>query len=484
MEIIIPLLIFIFNYIKCEDQDFWKDANRKLIFVYEHARHGARGPSSSYNSIFENGVDEYNVTWNYDGELSPIGKRQHYYLGVRNRIKYKNLINFDKYDPREILIHATDYNRTHQSINSELMGMYGDTKEETLSKEEMNYTLINFKYLDESIQKEVNKSIEEIGNQVNKNSIPIFNIHKFDNKRIFLVDDCLKIDQYRNEKVVNKVEELYAEFKEKNYSEKLLKFPLIKKEYFRNYNKMKSISDHYICDYDNKKDLSGFDRCGIDKEEFYNFSRRFYGTFIFHWFVDEYTSGLEETHLMQDLLGYMDRRIKHHKELEPNYKSPKMVMDCGHDTTVGPIARFIDSAFGCGYHDFCDFACNVYFELFYEEKDGKERYTVDYYMDDDLLIKREEYSSFKAKMEKKFWNDTFADKFCGTEEDTYIKKKDGIEKYSTLLLGATFISTSLFLIFATSTFVFFRRYRKLNQKLKENPLVSQEMTGNELPDLN
>ena len=92
-----------------------------LIFVYEHVRHGSRGPSASYNSILENGVDEYEIKWDYDGELSPIGKRQHYYLGVRNYIKYKDFINFTVYNPKEIFIHVTDYNRTHQSINSELI---------------------------------------------------------------------------------------------------------------------------------------------------------------------------------------------------------------------------------------------------------------------------------------------------------------------------------------------------------------------------
>ena len=102
---------------------------RELIFVYEHARHGARGPSSSYDSIFENGYDEYKINWGTDGELSPIGKKQHYYLGLRNKIKYNDFMNFSEYDPRKILIHATDYNRTHQSILSELYGMYEDLLE-------------------------------------------------------------------------------------------------------------------------------------------------------------------------------------------------------------------------------------------------------------------------------------------------------------------------------------------------------------------
>ena len=457
---------------------------RELIFVYEHARHGARGPSASYNSIFENGIDEYNVTWDFDGELTQIGKRQHYYLGVRNRIKYGHFINFSEYNPMEIVIHATDYNRTHQSINSELIGMYGYGKERELTDKEMNYTIINDKYINLtniSLAKEILSEMSSIGKQVNHISFPVFNIRKFPDNRIFIVDNCEKIDQYRDEKVGYKVEILYKEFKDK-YADILAKMPLIDNSYFRIYNKMKSIADHFICDYDNQKNLSSVENLGLNLSEFYNFSRRFYGSFIFDWFVDNYTSGLEETHLMQDVLAYMERRIEHYKE-GITYSAPKMVMDCGHDTTVGPIARFMSSAFGVKYHDFCDFACNVYFELYREVKNGEEKFTVDYYLDDERLLYREDfYKSFKPKMEAKFWNDTFAKEFCEGKGTTYIEKK-GIDKYSTILLGATFISTTLFLIFITSTFIFYNRFKKLQKRLKENPLLDQEIEGSELPEL-
>ena len=172
-----------------------------LIFVYEHVRHGARGPSSGYQSFFENGVDEYKVRWDLDGELSAIGKRQHYFLGVRNRLKYKNLINFEKYNPMEILIHATDYNRTHQSINSELLGMYGNFKEEELTQAEKNeYTMVNTKYLIESnpeLNARITNELNLIGNQVNDKSIPIFNIRRFKSGRIFFIYHCFKLYQYR-----------------------------------------------------------------------------------------------------------------------------------------------------------------------------------------------------------------------------------------------------------------------------------------------
>ena len=40
------------------------------IFVYEHSRHGARGPSSEYRSLFNNKTfyDEYAIHWDGDGE--------------------------------------------------------------------------------------------------------------------------------------------------------------------------------------------------------------------------------------------------------------------------------------------------------------------------------------------------------------------------------------------------------------------------------
>ena len=449
-----------------------------LIFVYEHVRHGARGPSSGYQSFFENGVDEYKVRWDLDGELSAIGKRQHYFLGVRNRLRYKNLINFEKYNPMEILIHATDYNRTHQSINSELLGMYGNFKEEELTQAEKNeYTMVNTKYLIES-NPELNASITNelnlIGNQVNDKSIPIFNIRRFKNGRIFLVDHCTKLDQYRDQKVGATVRKLYDEFAEK-YADKFRTF-FDRPQYFRDYNKMKSITDHFICDYDNKKDLSALVNAGINETEFLNFSKRFYGNFIFNWFIDDYTSGLESTHLMQDLLGYMDRRIKYKDEI--TYKAPKMVMDCGHDTTVGPIARYMSSAFNISYHEYCEFACNVFYELYIDA--GKPSgYSVSYLLDDELLIERMDYKDFKEKMESKFWNDTYMSEFCGKEEDTYINKKIRLQEYSKSLFEVTILFTFLFLLAMTMTFFFYGKLKILERKLKEEKLSKEILAGNE-----
>ena len=87
IALFISLFSFMNQTIYSENID---ENNLDLIFVYEHVRHGIRGPSASYNSLFKDGKDEFGVSWEGegDGELTLIGKRQHYDLGVRNRVKY------------------------------------------------------------------------------------------------------------------------------------------------------------------------------------------------------------------------------------------------------------------------------------------------------------------------------------------------------------------------------------------------------------
>ena len=77
-------------------------SSSQILFVFEHIRHGARGPwkdldLTTYTDIF----GEY---WQGLGELTPSGIRQHYLLGVRNRKKYNTFIS-EYYNPNEILVY-------------------------------------------------------------------------------------------------------------------------------------------------------------------------------------------------------------------------------------------------------------------------------------------------------------------------------------------------------------------------------------------
>ena len=122
------LIIFISSFIFTDLTLQQNEDDLELLFVYEHIAFGLMGQEESYYSLYINDVDEYRVSWEEGkAELTLMGKRQLYDLGVRNRIKYGfegnglKLINFSEYNTKEVLFHATDTNRTHQGLNSLLI---------------------------------------------------------------------------------------------------------------------------------------------------------------------------------------------------------------------------------------------------------------------------------------------------------------------------------------------------------------------------
>ena len=73
--------------------------NKELIFVELQSRHGARAPLE----LNENNEDIIGEKWQYVGELTGVGQRMEYILGLRNRYIYITKKKFlsQKYDPHE-----------------------------------------------------------------------------------------------------------------------------------------------------------------------------------------------------------------------------------------------------------------------------------------------------------------------------------------------------------------------------------------------
>ena len=110
------LLIFILLFFIKIESSF-----SKIIFVFEHVRHGTRTPPFSEGSNY---IDQFGTKWEGDGELTTIGKRLHTILGIQNRMKYSSLINFNKLDPKEIKIVSTNSIRVLKSLEAQLHAMY------------------------------------------------------------------------------------------------------------------------------------------------------------------------------------------------------------------------------------------------------------------------------------------------------------------------------------------------------------------------
>jgi len=419
--------------------DTKEDDNLELIFVYQHIRHGGRGPSSSYNSLFKNGVDEFRVSWEGegDGELTLVGRRQHYDIGVRNRHKYgkgKNglgLIDFSNYNPEEVLFHVTDYNRTHQSINSELIGMFQPGLLKTLTQTQVdesyppnNKVWVEKQKKNESLYADIIEEIKSLGNKTLVDNIPVFNVHPFVANRTFnLETNCKNLSKIREESLKGKEELLYGYFLQ--HKEKLKEFFKFENySYFTDIRMMNSIADHYISDYYNDKDLSAFHKeTGIDLDEFMEKSGKFYHDWMYNFYCSNTTCSMEASRLMEDLLGYMERRIQNHPKT--TYKAPKLVIDCGHDTTVAPMQMFMYETwehkpeYGVKTQ-YCGFACNIYFEL-YKAKNESSKYYVNYYIDDELIHKFD-YKEFNETVRAHIFSQDNITEYCRIDEESEEEK--------------------------------------------------------------
>ena len=127
------------------------------------------------------------------------------------------------------------------------------------------------------------------------------------------------------------------------------------KEFLYDYHNSIIIIDNYLDNYFDDKDLKEFfEKIGIDKEDYYLRCSYIYKWWLYNIFCYRKTCILESQKLMEDLCNYFDN-----KRNNKNSKL-KMVIDVGHDFTVGPIQLFMHEVFDIEYLVFF-FSCNLYF---------------------------------------------------------------------------------------------------------------------------
>ena len=472
--------------------------NLDLIFVYEHVRHGGRGPSTSYNSLFKNGIDEFRVSWEGegDGELTLLGRREHYDIGIRNRLKYGKtenglgLIDFNYYDPSEVLFHTTDSNRTQMSLNAELIGMYlpgtlSNIEERMINESFPPNKKIWEKKENENLYKKIFEEIKNLGNKAIIDNIPVFNAHSFPINRTFnLVNNCKNLEKMRMDNIKDKNDLLFGYFL--NNSEILKKFFKFENDsFFSDIYMMNSIADHYISDYKNGKNLSEFEKeTGLNLDEFYSKSTQFYYNWHYNFYCFNETCSMESSRLMEDLLGFMKRRIEVGKDIK-SYKAPKMVIDCGHDTTVAPMEMFMYQAwkdkpeYGINTQ-YCSFACNLYFEL-YKSKIEENKYYVFYYIDDELKYIFD-YEEFEKGIRKNIYSQEQIEAYClekGGNDGEKEKEENKNENNNTALWVGFSITCFTTLLGIIGIIILIVKIKKMNNLLGEQPAPKmQELTSN------
>ena len=411
-----------------------------LYFIFEHFRHGAR---ATCEGTFVNNTDILNGKWQNKGELSNLGRIQHYIIGAKNKLRYKNFLN-SEYDPKEIKILSTNYNRTINSAQMQLLGLFHDMSYFNIS----NNDIIG----EEKIDPNLNSIIPPIN---------LFEFHKEDNKEVF---DILYTEKFTcplfRENILKNVGEIntFETFNNirNNFSEKysnvlLTEFNL---NDTKTHNGMYNFCDAFITNFFDE----GNNRLNLDKlEQKYKYVNLTDILNICYSYFKEYFFRIEgERHAeingrlsmsktFKKIINIMKDRSNNENQNYINYNSPKLLLYSGHDDTLTQMQMFLKACFNIEY-EWIPYASTQLFEL---RKYGDIFYVEIYY--NDRLKLNITFKEFYDEITKKIISDKEIYEMCYKNKFSYRLNK--IIYYLIILI-------CLFIILISITIYFYHRQQK------------------------
>ena len=346
------------------DSPYSHTSTDNLFFILEHFRHGARSPCTGE---FINNTDELGGKWQNYGALTKIGIKQHFLLGKENRKRYTNFIS-KYYNPKEIKIYCSNYNRTMMSAQSQLLGFYNI------------YNFDEIKRNDDIIGE------EKIENNISLNSIiPPINLFKNiynkkgDNFQIIfsekfkcnyqkeMIEKNIKeIDQLKSFDKINNIKDNFN----KNYLKYFSKeFNMT--DYTSEYKGMYKFCDMFICYYFddgyNKQRLNKIEKNNkeLNTTELLNLCYDFFHEKFFKVEGEEYakeSSNIIMSRMMKKIAYFMQSRIDKKNQKYIGYDAPKFVLYSGHDDTLTQMQLFLNKYFNINT-EWVPFASTQIFEL-------------------------------------------------------------------------------------------------------------------------
>ncbi len=458
-----------------------KSLDSNIVFVYEHVRHGARSP------LFFDGntdyLDRFGTQWEGAMELTNVGKREHYVLGIHNRLKYSSLINFTKYDYQEIKVYSTNTGRTVQSIQAELLAMYLPGTLPKLTKDQLKAAYPPF----QNLSLEVLDEISELNDSTIINDINIFPIQYSDPKKVQINEpaNCPYMKQYQEDLKTNSVtvKDFVSNFISK-YGDKLKEVLNITDKELNDFEYIETIlAEEVLCNYyDGNKLTDFFSKTRFNESEFIQDNRLSKSIYTYNINLDEKTGIMSASPSMKEIINYMDNIINNKSQ------TPKMVMQGGHDTTISYIQYFMKHVFNIPIQ-YISFASNIYFELHKNKSESElDKYYIEYILDGITKLIMD-YPEFKTKVLDAVWSDEDINKFCYPPEKEDItdektdENKTEYEKYKTYTIAL--LSTTIFLFISTVVFIilfilFYKKTKKYSGNLLTNDSTLNGKTNNEL----
>ena len=410
-SIIFVISLFLISNISSEET---------VIFAWQMNRHGARAP---YLGVVD-GVDVYKENWTQIEELSGVGKRMLYLLGVNARKRY--IDNFKllnrTYNPQEIYIRSTDVNRTIESIESYLQGLYPEGTGPTINTTLLNNTEIvyppNTNYTEdfENIINEynLNENGSALPYQISVQPVHLF--YKPDHEfQLYDTNLCLGHKSLYEERKLREDVQKFGDrlFKDFRYFSDLENTD--NETFLRDYWTLYKYMDGFICDDVDQRNFTylqeeyGFN--SSQKEKLDNYSKEF---LWMDYAETNFPEGHDEipivsmSYTMHSIVNWMEKAIEGYT----NKKSYiKFVIYSAHDASIGALEFFMKYAFNLD-PEYSTFAESRFFELFLDDKN--EPY-IRYIKGDGSEKLKMSFEEFKNITDNTTWTDNKVAEFCQFE---------------------------------------------------------------------
>ena len=456
----------------------------KLVFLMTHIRHGARAPQKYYDQ--SKYLDYVLESWNNPGELTPIGQRMHYALGLQNREDYITKKKFlsEIFDPHEILIYSTKFNRTLLSVSSFFQGLYPPGTGGEITEEQKNNSKPQV-----NLSPEVEKELEKLklNSLPEKMSVvPVRMIN--DNERkiiIYDIPECLwKRDEMRkiNLEKSEDLKKFIEEFKKK-YKDDIFKIYETKPEY--NIDFIDNFCDAFISGSTELKEMKKLNDTGINKNELLDQCFEFMKLNFRDWISgdsERTLPTLEVSKLMREFIHYMNQRIDADIKGEDtsknyeDYSKPKMLMISGHDSTISMWEMFLIKVFKNNNNTdyiYPKFASELTFEVTVNSaltEKKKTDYKINCYLNGKPFINEMTVDDFINNITDKLYSDDKIDEIC------HFKSSDSIDIYFilTIVFSAT---TGILLILMVFFIIKACRSKNSETIVKEGRLLNNSETS-------
>ena len=446
MKFINFFIIFIIEYFLINTSE------NKILFVFELFRHGARSSSD----LFENDLDLIREKWYGSLELTYVGIRQVYLLGHFIRNKYPDLINYKKYNPKEIEVLSSMTNRTIMSARAHVNGIFNNTEKNQIDDNQINLSIPYY----------LSNKIDEI----NINNTSLYPDNFPEEVPVHIIDNNEKLIQLDQNKICPAIIEMKEENKNRQefkdfiqefnstFGEQLLKIYNIKDyDYYMDYDNINDICISIIPNKFDDREFKFFNN-EIDLELFYKTALKFY----------ELKSNLVNSNNINGTLGYVGSSIFIRKILSymenfindlenGNNKAPKLVVFSSHNSAIGIMEGILDNLFEIEPIT-AAYSSSYIFEL--TKNEDNNEYFVNLVLDNETL-KTIEFNMFKNKIISDSWTYEETGKYCGflKEEDKKPKNNNKRNKKIWMiiiiifgLLNAALIGLIIYLLIPKKNF--------------------------------